>query len=71
MNRSRTRATWTFSEEIRNVADSGSCPSNGDAWYFDDPNVPLHVVLCPLTCSSGAGDPTSSVSLLNGCPTVH
>ncbi|MBS2027696.1 MAG: VWA domain-containing protein [Deltaproteobacteria bacterium] len=59
------------SAEIPNVANASACPASGDAWYYDDPSVPQHVVLCSSTCSAVGNDPTSSVNLLLDCPTIH
>lgn len=38
---------------IPQVPDKASCGANG--WYYDDPNAPKTVILCPQTCTAVSG----------------
>jgi hypothetical protein len=48
-----------------NEADCGSA----DGWYYDDPNTPTKIILCPHTCNDVQADQEAVVSLAFGCPT--
>lgn len=55
-------------ELIPQVSDIASCPSNGPAWYYDDPEEPTAVLLCPLACddlNASEGDP--KIRVVVGC----
>ncbi len=46
---------------------SGDCSTDG--WYFDDPNAPSEVILCPSLCDDVQADASASVSIEFGCET--
>lgn len=46
-----------------------SCPSTY-AWYYDNPEMPKTVVLCPDTCAQLQKNPNALVKILLGCATV-
>jgi hypothetical protein len=55
---------------IPQVAGKGQCPSNGDAWYYDDPNNPTQILLCDATCNKLSADNMGTVSVVLGCKTI-
>jgi hypothetical protein len=55
---------------IPKVSDKGSCPANGEAWYYDNNNAPTQIVLCDATCNTILGDKGGEVDVLVGCATV-
>ena len=53
---------------IRKVADASKCVATTGGYYYDDPNDPSRVVLCPASCSQvRAGTVEAKVELLFGC----
>jgi hypothetical protein len=55
--------------QLPQAIDEADC-ANGDGWYYDDPNVPTQVHLCPNSCTALQSDPAAEVALAFGCPTV-
>lgn len=57
------------SEAILRVTSAGDCPNFGDkGWYYDDPNTPTKIQLCPGTCSevkAASGD-GGTITTVNG-----
>jgi len=50
------------------VKASDQCSlSANDGWYYDDPNKPTHVVLCPQTCERVNAAGTPKLSITFGC----
>jgi hypothetical protein len=47
------------------VAGPEQCVLNG--WYYDDPQNPTRIILCPSTCASIQNDPGAKVQILLGC----
>lgn len=52
------------------VMDLASCPASGDGWYYDDPQNPTQIILCPASCTRVEGDTTGEVDVTLGCSTV-
>ena len=52
------------------VMSKANCPTNGDGWYYDDPNNPTSINLCETTCGSVQADTNGSVDITLGCTTV-
>ena len=50
------------------VGDIDGC--EGDGWYYDDPDNPGQVVLCPVTCRRIEGDAAGVVDVAFGCQTI-
>jgi hypothetical protein len=48
---------------VENLAACGSEP----AWYYDDPNNPTIIHLCPSTCDSVKADTMATLQILAGC----
>jgi len=53
-----------------NVPNMAACPANGNGWYYDNPNQPTQIVLCPSSCTLVEGDMTGEVDVTLGCSTV-
>jgi hypothetical protein len=58
---------------IPNVGTAAGCGGT-EGWYYDDPQLPTQVILCPASCDTaqtlaGPGK-TGSVAVLFGCATI-
>ena len=50
------------------VGDATGCSTSSDkSWYYDDPDEPAHVVLCPKTCERVSAASSAKVSIAFGC----
>lgn len=58
------------SQTIGNVASAAACTSQVGGWYYDDPQNPTKITLCPSTCSAVQGDQNGRVDVLFGCDTI-
>jgi hypothetical protein len=56
--------------EIGRVDNPAACAGVGDGWYYDDPAMPMSIVLCPQTCTTIQGFASASVSIKFGCATI-
>ena len=52
------------------VADKAHCPMTGNAWYYDDPQNPMHILLCDPACALVQSDTGGEVDITLGCATV-
>jgi hypothetical protein len=50
------------------VQTASMCDASG-GWYYDDPQKPAAIELCPATCTSVTSNPTAMVRVLVGCKT--
>jgi hypothetical protein len=50
--------------------DPGSCDPTAGGWYYDDPNAPKKILLCPKTCDAVKADAKAAVDVLIGCKTL-
>ncbi len=57
-------------QTIPYVMDKASCPAMGNAWYYDNPAMPTHIVLCDSTCTFVQADQGGEVDITLGCSTV-
>ena len=55
-------------ELIPNVGDLDGC--TGEGWYYDDPENPVQVLICPNSCRRLEDDESGSVEVAFGCTTV-
>ena len=53
---------------ILHVAKPGDCGMKG-GWYYDNPNQPTKIIMCPSTCDTLKKDSTGKVDVLFGCET--
>ena len=51
------------------VASLAAC-TGAYEWYYDDPETPTLIKLCPTTCTSIQSNPQALVKILLGCQTV-
>ncbi len=51
------------------VSGLAAC-TGGQEWYYDDPQMPKVIHLCPSTCTSLQGNASALVKILLGCQTV-
>ena len=51
------------------VADEASCDPTDGGWYYDDPNDPHMIVLCPASCQK-VRDTGWNISVAVGCTTI-
>jgi hypothetical protein len=53
------------------VAAPAECNLTENAWYYDDPGDPTHVLLCPETCDSVQGRIAAELEIEFGCETQY
>ncbi|MGC4094076.1 MAG: hypothetical protein QM756_40435 [Polyangiaceae bacterium] len=58
------------SVSLGHVSDAAHCGSGG-GWYYDDPEAPENIVVCPSSCRSLQGDMAGRVDVLFGCATQN
>ena len=56
-------------ETIPQVSGMAACDASG-GWFYDDPNSPGTIELCPTTCESIQGIPGGQLEIVLGCETV-
>lgn len=54
---------------IGQVSGPDGCTGDKDAWYYDDPQVPTAILLCPASCEKITADPTGKLEVVFGCST--
>ncbi len=54
---------------ILHVATPADCGVKG-GWYYDNPNAPAKILMCPSTCETLKADSTGKIDVLFGCETV-
>jgi hypothetical protein len=52
------------------VEDAGGCDAVSDGWYYDDPDAPVNIILCPQTCVKAQGADEAEIHIEFGCATV-
>ncbi|MFT3926112.1 MAG: VWA domain-containing protein [Myxococcales bacterium] len=58
-------------QTLVNVPKLESCSeANSNGWYYDDPNAPSRVVLCPDTCADVGSDALATIRIVEGCAIV-
>jgi hypothetical protein len=58
-------------QQILNVP--GGAPDCGPmgGWYYDNPQNPMSVIMCPATCMALQADPNGKVDVVFGCSTIE
>lgn len=51
------------------VASLADCTQQKGGWYYDDPQAPAKILLCPSTCDAVQSDPKAKIEVLLGCAT--
>lgn len=52
-------------KQAANLGDCGGLPG----WYYDDPDEPTKIFLCPTSCATVGSDPDGRIRFAFGCPT--
>jgi hypothetical protein len=55
---------------IGRVDGYADCANVSNGWYYDDPNAPSRIIVCPQTCDTIQGFDSASVSIQFGCATI-
>jgi hypothetical protein len=50
------------------VPDAASC-GTGPGWYYDNPQTPTAILLCPGSCGAASLDFNATLEVLLGCVT--
>jgi hypothetical protein len=56
-----------FGVVLGKVTNLDECANVGGGWYFDNPEEPTTVSLCPATCGDYESGVVSNVQALFGC----
>ncbi|MEM6991802.1 MAG: vWA domain-containing protein [Myxococcota bacterium] len=56
--------------EIGRVDDPANCGGVADGWYYDDPDDPTVILVCPQTCDKIQGFAQATVAIIFGCETI-
>ena len=49
---------------------AAACGQQTGGWYYDNPQAPTTIFLCPATCSAVQGSATGKVEVTFGCDTI-
>lgn len=52
------------------VADASACALKNDAWYYDNPNTPHQILLCPEACKRVEAAAIGGIDMVLGCETI-
>jgi len=55
---------------IGRVDSVAECAGVTDGWYYDDPDMPTRILVCPQTCTKIQGFNMASISIKFGCATI-
>jgi hypothetical protein len=55
---------------IGRVDSAADCGAVTDGWYYDDPDAPTQILVCPQTCDKIQGFSSATVSIAFGCATI-
>ncbi len=56
--------------EFGRAESSSQCADVPDGWFYDDPEDPRRIVLCPQTCERVQGIAQASIAVRFGCATI-
>lgn len=56
--------------QIGKVESAAECASVEDGWYYDDPDAPTMIHLCPQTCDKVQGSASGAINIQFGCASV-
>lgn len=62
-------ASGGMQQPILNVPSAAGCGQSG-GWYYDAPQNPTKITLCPTTCTAIQSNPGGKVDVLFGCETI-
>jgi hypothetical protein len=52
---------------IGKVQSAAACANVADGWYYDDPDMPTKILVCPQTCAKIQDAPMASMAIKFGC----
>jgi hypothetical protein len=55
--------------EYLNIPGGSAACGSRDGWYYDDPQKPSKIILCPTSCGSVRTNPHGKIDVLFGCAT--
>jgi hypothetical protein len=56
--------------DVGYVESEAECASVDQGWYYDDPENPTAIIVCPQTCEAIQGDLDAGVRVVLGCATI-
>jgi hypothetical protein len=56
--------------DVGYVESEADCASVDQGWYYDDPEDPMAILVCPQTCAAIQGDLDAGVRVVLGCATI-
>jgi hypothetical protein len=65
-----TPASGTEGQTVYKSADAAGCSADGLRWYYEPPETPAQITLCPSACAALKAQPGARVDLIFGCATV-
>ncbi len=60
----------TTNRTIGFVEDAADCDTTGTGWYYDDPDAPTSIHVCPFNCDVFNELQTASIDIVFGCDTI-
>jgi hypothetical protein len=57
-------------EIIYKVGGAAACDPNLGGWYYDNPNNPTEIILCPKSCEAIGGS-KGNIRIELGCTTIE
>jgi hypothetical protein len=57
-------------QRVGHVASENDCSNFSGGWYYDDPNAPNRVLVCPDTCAVLQSIEDARVDILFGCASI-
>ena len=57
-------------QTIGKVESEADCGNVSDGWFYDDPQNPTKILVCPQTCTKIQGVPKATMKIKFGCETV-
>jgi hypothetical protein len=70
VNVTYTPAGATEAQTLPQTAGEEFCSPQTGGWYYDDPNDPQVIKLCPSTCAAIQSDEGGKLAIVVGCKTV-
>ncbi|RLB57251.1 MAG: hypothetical protein DRI90_18135, partial [Deltaproteobacteria bacterium] len=64
------KITPSITKTVFQVTSSSNCHVTNGGWYYDDPNAPQAIVLCPASCSDVSQGASWTMTVELGCPTM-
>jgi hypothetical protein len=65
-----TPASGAEGQTVYKSADAAACAADGLRWYYEPPEAPAQITLCPSACAALKAQPGTRIDLIFGCETV-